>query len=447
MRAVCVAVCLGLASPALAGPAVLSLDQMRAFGQEALTKGFADQALGIAGSMLARDAQDSTALVLKAQALRALQRLPESEAAARAAWASARDDNQRYLAATAVAQALSLQNHRTAAQFWLRQAVQNAPNAATRQQAQQDFNYVRSQNLLSLQFDASIRPSSNVNNGARDPFFHLGPFTLEIPGEQRALSGVVGSFGLSGEYKLAETQGQTTKLTFSGSDQMVYLSQAARDIAPDARNGHYAYQAVEIGVSRKMQPTGAISMTVSATIGHDWYGGTALSNHQSLEFQVDHTLASDILGFADATLQRQNRLDNKVASSTAADLSIGVAKQAARGDVIRLTLNFDRTNSAAVGVDHSGLGANLDWQHAKPVLGMGLAGSVGISRTDYRTSSFASDGRHDVQVTASLSATLNKIGYLGFSPVVGITFARNASNIAFNDTQTFGLSLSVKSRF
>ena len=447
MRGLWLVAWLALVGSAVAGPAVLTPDQMRAFGLEAVAKGFADQALEIAQTLLTRDAGDSGALVLKAQALRVLRRFPESEAAARAGWAAAKDASQRYAAATAVAQALSLEDHRTEAQFWLRQAVQNAPNQGAKAQAVADFNYVRSQNPLTLQFDASIRPSNNVNNGARDPFFHLGPFTLEIPGGQRALSGVVGSFGLSGDYKLAETQGQTTKLTFSGSSQMVLLSQAAHRIAPEARNSAYAYQTLNIGLSRKMQADPATTVTISVALGHDWYGGSSLSNHQNLEFGAEHAFSADILGFADLSLQRQNRLDSKVASSTAVDLSFGVGKQTADGDVMRLTLTLDRTNSAAIGVDHTSMGANLDWQHAQPVLGTGLAGSVGLSRADYRSSSFTSDGRHDVQVTATLSATLNKLGYLGFSPVMAINYARNTSNIVFNDTQTIGLSLSVKSRF
>ena len=438
---------LAIAGPAHAGPAVLNVDQLRAFGQDALTKGFADQTLGIAEALLARDPADSAAMALQAQALRVLQRLPESEAAARAAWAAAKDNAQRYSAATAVAQALSLQNHRTTAQYWLRQAVQNAPNPAARSQALQDFNFVRDQNPLSLQFDASVGPSSNVNNGARDPFFRLGPFILQIPGEQQALSGVVETFGLSGKYRLAETQSQTTSLTFDGSAQMVQLSQASRKIAPFAANGDYAYETIGIGLERKLTFGTGTSLTFAAALGHDWYGGRDLSNHQSLTLDLDQPLAPDTHAFASLAVQHQNRLDSHIASSTATDLSLGVANRTANGDVIRLTVNLDRTRSDAIGVDHSGLGASLDWQHAKPVLGMGLAASLGVARTDYQKSSFTFDGRHDVQVTASLSATLNKIGYLGFSPVLSVTYARNTSNIPFDNTRTFGLGLSVKSRF
>ena len=36
---------------------------------------------------------------------------------------------------------------------------------------------------------------------------------------------------------------------------------------------------------------------------------------------------------------------------------------------------------------------------------------------------------------------------MGFSPVMSVSVARNWSNIAIYDTQTVGLSLSVKSNF
>ena len=84
MRGLWLVAWLALVGSAVAGPAVLTPDQMRAFGLEAVAKGFADQALEIAQTLLTRDAGDSGALVLKAQALRVLRRFPESEAAARA---------------------------------------------------------------------------------------------------------------------------------------------------------------------------------------------------------------------------------------------------------------------------------------------------------------------------------------------------------------------------
>jgi hypothetical protein len=57
------------------------------------------------------------------------------------------------------------------------------------------------------------------------------------------------------------------------------------------------------------------------------------------------------------------------------------------------------------------------------------------------------NGRHDQRLSSSVTATLQKLTYLGFSPVLSLDLARNVSNVALYDTETLGLSVSVKSRF
>lgn len=124
-----------LGSVGYAKPAVLTAQQMRAFGKEALVIGYADQALTVAEALLGRSPTDSSALALKAQALRVPSRLPQSGAAAKAARGTADITPLRYQTATVVGQALSLQGHRTMAQFWLRRAVQNTPCGAAQAHA------------------------------------------------------------------------------------------------------------------------------------------------------------------------------------------------------------------------------------------------------------------------------------------------------------------------
>lgn len=445
--AAALALALVSSGPAEARPAVLTVDQMRAFGMEALAKGYADQALSIADTLLARDPSDSAALSLKAQALRILGRLPESEAAARAAWASARDPAARYAAASAVAQALSLQDHRTKAQFWLRQAVQNAPNAATRQQAVEDFNYVRAQNPLGLTFQTSLRPSANVTNGTRDPSFTILGLTFPFLPEQQALAGVAGAFGISGDYRLAETDRGITKLTFSGSTQQIWLSPNARKKAPAARNSDYAYNALEIGLSHRAALGNAGDVGhVDLTFGHDWYGGADLSNYATLELGVEHPLSDRTTGEAAIVLQRQLRLDRPQASTGTVSVTLGGTQKLAGGDLLRLS--FDLGHAQQQGTTYyTSSGVNLDWQKAAPVAGMDLAASLGLARRDYPRWFLYPEGRHDVILTASVQATVGAISYLGFSPVISVSFNRNASNTELNDTQNLGIGLSVQSRF
>ncbi len=440
------------AHKAEAKPAVLNADQMRAFGFEALTKGFAEQALTIAGALLARDPADSSALVLQAQALRVLHRLPESEAAARAAWAAAKDSSQRYWAATSVAQALSLQDHRTLAQYWLRQAVQNAPTGQAQQQAVADFNYVREQNPLTLNIQASLRPSANVTNGSRDqtysvydPFFgHLEFYTQN---EQKALSGVAGAFGVSGQYRLAQTERSLTALTFSASTQVIWLSRDARAKAPGVRSSDYSYGALEIGLSHRMAlgASGTVAH-LAATIGHDWYGDHDLSNYGNLEVGLERPVSGTLSLEGSLTLQRQVRIDRPQASSGTVSATVGVTQRQKNGDALRLTYQQDQTASNGRTLDTSS-GVTVDWQKAKPVAGMQMAASLSLARKDFPRWNDYPEGRHDVIVSASLAATLVRVNYLGFAPVLSLTFNRNGSNTSLNDTQNVGVGVSVRSRF
>ena len=438
-----------MAAAAYAKPAVLTADQMLAFGQAALLRGFGDQALAIANALLQRNPADSPAYALKAQALRLLQRLPESEAAAHAAWDHAKDAPQRYQAATVLAQALSLQGHRTMAQFWLRQAVQNAPNGAAQTQALQDFAYVRSQNPLSLQVDASIRPSDNVNGGARDPLFEFLGIPFILSGDALALSGLSWGAGVQGRYTLKESDTAATRLTFAGSEQGVILSDAARAQAPFARNGDYALGHVEVGVEHEdtLQPgPSASTLTSSFTAGHSWYGGRDLSN--SLSLAADLTLP---VGASRATLSasltRQNRLDRSVSSSNEAELGAELVQSGPKGDRWQEGLSVRRVVSDDIGIDHAEATLSLDWQARHAVAGLSFGAGLSVRGADYGRSIYARGGRQDVRWGASLQATVNQITYLGFSPVVSLEFARNNSTISLYDTQTVGIGLSVRSRF
>ena len=432
-----------------AKPAKLTADQLLAFGAQALSQGYADQALSIAQALLQRDGHDSSAYALQAEALRVLQRLPESAAAAHLAWTYAKNAPQRYEAATVLAQALSLQDHRTMAQFWLRQAVQNAPNGAAQRQALQDFAYVRSQNPLSLQVDASIRPSNNVNGGARDPLFEFLGIPFILSGDALALSGLNWGVGVQGRYTLAESDTTATKLTFAGSEQGVILSDAAHAQAPFARNADYALGNVEVGLEHagalNLGPM-ASTLTTSLTAGHSWYGGRDLANSLSLGADLGLPLAGSQATLS-ASLTRQNRLDRALSSSSEAEVGLDLVQAGPTGDRWQEGVSVRRVVSDDIGIDHAEATLSLDWQARHPVAGFALGAGLSLRGADYGRSLYSGHGRQDVRWAASLSATLDQITYLGFSPVLSLEFARNNSNISLYDTQTVGIGLSVRSRF
>lgn len=442
------ALCFGMAGP-VAGQ-VLELDApgLRKLAYTALETGFAEQALEYCNALLSRDPADATALILKARALRLLDRYAESEAAARAAVAAAQTPVARFAAATSLAQALSLQDQRTAAQYWLRKAAEAAPTPAARQQAERDFAFVKSQNPLQLRVDAALKPSSNVNGGAADPIFEFLGLPFVLSGDALALSGLQGSLGVSGSYLLDRSATSRTEVRFTGSGQFVVLSGAAKAQAPAAENGDYAYQVLELGLShRRGLGDKGLSGSAGATLGHNWYGGADLSNYVRLDIGLEQPFSRTLSGFATVSSEFQTRLDTPAASADVLTFSFGTAQLLPGGDSLRTTIGARQSASDDPAVDHRALTAGLDWSKAKPVLGMGISGSFDFEARDYPVSLYTTSGRQDQKVSLSLSAELRQIDYLGFSPVISITAARNTSNVSIYTSESFGIGLSIASRF
>lgn len=427
-------------------PVALTPEQMRLFGQEALIRGYADQALSIAAALLRRDPGDVAALVLKAQALRIKGDLPASEAVARRAWGLAVTPGNRYAAALALAQALSLQDRRIRAQFWLRQAIQTAPNAAARRQALDDFAYVRDQNPLSLQFDATIRPSNNVNGGARSPLFEFMGIPFILSGDALALSGLTYGLGVSGSYRLSDDGTASSALTFGLSHQSVVLSAEAQVQAPDARNADYALSQAEIGWQWE-RDSGNGPVTLEVSLGQSWYGGADLAQSLGAGVSLTRRMAGDTSLTLSADVTRQDRLDRPVASSLDGEIGVRLATAGPGGDRWQVGLDLGITRSEDITVDHREAGLSLGWQAARPVAGVGLGASLSARLSDFDASPYAADGRHDRRLSASLTAELRKLTYLGYSPVLSLDYARARSNISLYDTEAFGLSLRLQSRF
>lgn len=436
------------AGVAHAEPVELNAEALRRLADTVLAAGYAEQAIAYTDALLLRDAGDATALILKARALRLLERYPESEAVARLAWAAAKTDTAKYGAAITLAQALSLQGDRTAAQLWLRTAIQYAPNPRAKAQAIRDFGYVRGQNPLSLHFDLSLQPSDNVNNGTFPQIIFIPGLPPSIPDE--ALSGVTAEIGLSGRYRLQQSETRQTDLTFGAIHQQVWLQPDATDFVPGATNDDYAYSAVNFGASDRHLANakgGIVSLTAGAS--HDWFAGADLSNHLKLGWGYEQALSQHSLGVFNLSVDHQQRLDYAQDSATTSAVSLGQTLRLRNSDSLTMMVTGSDTTSGNINLGHTDLATSLDYQWAKPVFGTGLSASVAIKELIYPTFYIPGFpiGRRDEYLTASLSARFDQLDYFGFAPVLGLNFARNTSSFSPYDTKTFSLSLSITSNF
>lgn len=375
--AICLAGLLAWGMPAVPKPLVLDPGAMRQLAFTAMKAGYAEDALGYTDALLQRDAQDTTALVIRSQALRALGRVPEAKGAARAAWGAADSDPGRYGAAMAMAQALSTDGQRTAAQWWLRRAAQNAPNARAEAVAKRDFGYVKSRNPWDVQVNASAAPSSNVNNGSKQDRLTLAglPFEFEIPEGSQALSGFEAGLGVRASYRFSPTgPGRQTKATFGLLGQVVSLSSEAKDRAPDLEGSDFSYAAVEAGLShrRSVDAAGKLSLSLGGTVGHNWYGGEGLSDYLQLQVGADRKLDDrSSLNFA-VSADRVLRIDSPVQSSDRVEVGLGYGRLVADGDRLSVGLTVARAVSDSAEVGNEAVGVTLSWDKAQPVAGVSL---------------------------------------------------------------------------
>ncbi|MBK8440170.1 MAG: hypothetical protein IPL38_12040 [Rhodobacter sp.] len=146
------ALALGLAAapgrPTGAEPMELDAENLLRLAILMIDQGRPGRALGMAEALLARDPEDSGVLALKSRAERDLGLNDAAVGSARGAWAAADNAGQRYDAAMAMAQGLASDGQKFRAQFWLRRAMQAAPDPAAKKVAERDFAYVRTRSRL-----------------------------------------------------------------------------------------------------------------------------------------------------------------------------------------------------------------------------------------------------------------------------------------------------------
>jgi len=428
--------------------AVLDVDQMRNLAFQQMQAGQYQTALNLTDVLLARDPGDAAALIVRAQALRGLGRLPEAKAAARKGFAEAESTSLLYGASLAMAQVMAHEDNWTWAQIWLRRASHYATSDEQRARVAQDYRYVRSQNPLNLRFDLSVQPSDNVNNGSQHSVWDFFGIPLQLSGDAQALSGLIVAGGLVGSYVLSQTQTTHDALRFGASESRVYLSPDAQEQAPGVGNARFTRQTLTFGYEHKalLSQDGLIAAT-SLNGWKEWYGSAPLANIGSLAVDLTAPLMPRVQGFGHLSLTRNVRLDNSLSSSTVVEISGGWGQLLKNGDGLRLEAGAVQTMSEDIGTDNGALSLSLNWNHAQPVLGTIWGAGLSARQSNWAQSPYDPEGRHDLQLVAQISAELSVVSIYGFSPVLNISYATNTSNIDLYDSRTLGVGLSIRSRF
>ena len=401
----------------------------------------------VASTLLQRDPKDITALLILSQAERALGHTKPAVSAGKRAWAAALNPMQKYGSAIVTAQALSAGGMRTRAQVWLRRATQKAPNAALRQRAIRDFQYVQSRNPFRTDIHFSVQPSSNINNGSKSDSLVIGGLAFALNGDARALSGVEISYGFSTTYKKQTSADHKWYLGFKLDARNYVLSAAAKRLAPGQRASDYAYVSTELSFgSTKILDQGRGALDFNLAVGRNWYGGAVLGDFARISVSRMFSQTASTQSRYKVSVTRQLRKDNALRSSTQVAVAGHWAKAFNNGSVLRWNVGAQTTSSALASVAHKGFSAGASLSPKKDLFGARVTYSLNLvaRRDDLPTFGVL---RSDNKVSAGVSLFFSKADYYGFAPNLSFVATRNQSNIALYDTVNYGLSLGLRSTF
>lgn len=427
----------------------LSPEQMRELAGQAVLQRQPGLAFDLSGALIARDASDLNAHLIRSRAARDLGRNADALTHARTAWSLAQTPEEKYSAALATAQALSSSGRRTAAQLWLRRAVEVAPDDALKARAARDFQYVRQQNRWATSLSFSISPSSNINNGSRNATSELFdlPFEFELGGAARALSGLEIATGFSTRYRLAESERQRTDLQFGASHRTYALSEDAQDIAPDADGADFATTSVFAGVQQSFilqNPKAQLGWNLR--VGATWYGGEELLRYARIGTTWQQVVGDR--GIVDVALSREAQTGlNGRKDATIWSGRLGYGMTLGNGDRVSLSTSLTRSESEADYLDYSRREIAGRYSLAKPVGPTALEFGLSFADKRHDRSGLTADGRQEKSVTASVTAAFPELDFYGFIPTITLEAERTDANLNLYETESLGLQIGIRSAF
>lgn len=419
--------------------------------QAAFTAGQVELARMLALAALEKNPQDPKALAVLAAVGLATKEPEAARIVAVRSFRASTDDQGKFIAARLAARASVDAGETGVAKYWLRRAVQVAPTDSARAATIRDFTALRGKSRLRFDLDLSVRPSDNVNQGARDTMLVIDgqPTWFYFDGSTRALSGVEAQASLQGRYRIAGTAAEPTEIGLRFYHRGVMLSDEAKALAPTAKGSDFANSAVDLTLTRTMMLSPKQALRTGLTLGRNFLAAAPYSDRARIEAALttahgDKTRSR--IGFA---IERQWLASGRP-PATAYALDLGVQRRLAWGDTVALRLDVAETVSDDANQEHRRLGASLRYALGKPVAGAHVSGSLSLTGRDYPVffnGIFNDTGRQDVTLATSLEIALPKLGAFGFEPVLSLEASRTRSNVSRYEGQSLGIGLRIQSSF
>jgi len=452
------ALCLSLGSPLAAQTSAgdaMTPQQFFDVGVTFLHAGRPQDAARVADGLLARDAEDVSALILRTEAAINMHDFAAAVRFGRYAYRKAKINNQKFAAARLVALAHSQSNNDTLAQLWLRRARQYAPDATAAASIAHDYQFLRARNPWSTQLRFGITPSTNINNGSANASTQLFglPVEFQLDGEARALSGLQISGGFDTRYRLSQSQDAITFLTLSADMRTYVMSKAAKAQAPNAKGSDFGYASLQYGVDhRRILSEGANPTDFQLIFGQTWSNGDdwkrIIADSYFAQTGISHSWSIGENDLINAGLSlRKDIYTNADPSVRTVGISTKWTHEFGNYDQLSFGIGIAKKTSAGPEKDYTSVSYATNYDFAKPIMGMRFGFGANYAERNYDTSSYAPGPRKDRSYGVTMSMELTKVEYYGFRPVINIELSRNDSSINLFDRDYSNLGFDLRSSF
>ncbi len=440
----------GMSSPAAYAQQTFTLgvEDSRAYGIKALNSNRPDVAQAVALGLLQRDPNDVQALLMLSAAQTAQGAGDEGAITGKRALAHAKTPLERFSATRMIAAAKAKSGKYTQSELWLRRALQAAPDDRYRATVERDFKLVKRKNPLKLDLIFSANPSSNINNGASNEvawFFDL-PFLLS--GEAQALSGIEYTAGLRARYRIRQTATNATDLGLLLYSKTYSLSERSKRLAPGADASNYSFRAVEVSANQlNLRNEGKTMLSYQATLGQNWYGGSALNRYMRLGISQKHKVSPKLTHRFAATAEYQTRIGVQNYDLTTFSATGGLKFRIKDSGNLSLSLEGRKASGGNRSGEHTGVKLAVGYAFDKPLLGTDVSINMSAGRRDYPFSIYAANGRQDNQFSAGVTLLFSQTDLYGFSPTLDFKAAKTQSSIDIFDTKSLTVGVGFRSTF
>lgn len=428
----------------------LSLAQADALAAQALGAGQPRLAYDLSKGLLQANPHNPRAHYYQALALAQAQAYGAAGEKAALAYRHAETDKQRYQAANLAAQLNFADDRLTGSQFWLRRAVDHAPNDVARAQTVTAFQNVRARNPLRFDFRFSATPSDNVNNGANSPLNVIDgvPVVGTLSPSAQALSGFITTAQVSASYRLAKSDTQETRARARVNARRVDIS----DSVPGLSGDDLSSTVLELGLSHYLRGTSdAVTWKFDLDGGRVWYAGDPLYDFARVGAARHHRLTDRLLLSFGGAFEDQHYEAARGADSTVASGFAGLAVSLTGGAQIGFQVQYRDTDSNGLNRASDQWTGIASYQMGRDLGPASLEFSLGLSQLDFSSYQVGfitvPGGRDDKSVFGGVTATFTDWGYMGFVPTLTVTSERSDSNISRFDVEETSITLGIRSEF